>query len=40
MKPYLRNKAVKNSGLGPASFYGIRQNQNLKILNKKRIDYA
>jgi len=38
MRPYNKSKGIKN-GSGPASFYGIRNNQNLKIFNKKKIDY-
>ena len=39
LKDYLKNKASRaqrGNSIGPASFYGIRQNINNKITNKKR----
>ena len=39
LKDYLKNKASRaqrSNAIGPASFYGIRQNLNSKISHKKR----
>ena len=39
LKDYLKNKATRaqrSNAIGPASFYGIRQNLNNKISHKKR----
>lgn len=39
LKDYLRtkiNRSNRSNVIGPASFYGIRQNLNLKLSNKKK----
>ena len=34
----MRPKVNKNNVLGPASFYGVRKNQNFKVLGKMRME--